>query len=63
LSTTGYAASILEIALETFDYFQVLRACFNLLMRKHMLLKVEPKEIMTGIRARKEDEDWENEQP
>lgn len=38
---------------ETFDYFQVLRACFNLLMRKNMLLKHQPKEIFTGHKARK----------
>jgi len=39
--------------METFDYFQVLHACFNLLMRKQMLLKSQPKEIFTGVRARK----------
>jgi len=39
--------------IETFDYFKVMHACFNLLMRKQMLLKVQPKEIFTGKRARK----------
>jgi hypothetical protein len=39
--------------IETFDYFKVLHACFNLLMRKDMLLKRQPKEIFTGRRARK----------
>lgn len=37
---------------ETFDYFQVLHACFNLLMRRNMLLKHQPKEIFTGHKAR-----------
>lgn len=32
---------------ESFDYLAVFHACFNLLMRKHMLLKTEAKEIMT----------------
>jgi len=41
---------------ETFDYFQVLHACFNLLMRKQMLLKNQPKEIFTGHRARNTEE-------
>lgn len=44
---------------ETFNYFQVLRACFNLLMRKHMLLKHQPKEIFTGTRARGEEPEFE----
>jgi len=44
---------------ETFDYFQVLHSCFNLLMRKHMLLKYQPKEIFTGHRARGEEPDYE----
>lgn len=39
--------------IETFDYFKVLHACFNLLMRKQMLLKTQPKEIFTGKRAKK----------
>ena len=37
---------------ETFDYFKVFHACFNLLQRAHMLLKTQPKEIFTGHRAR-----------
>ncbi len=36
---------------QSFDFFKVLHACFNLLMRKHMLLKIQPKEIMTGLPA------------
>lgn len=36
---------------ESFDFFKVLHACFNLLMRRHMLLKMQPKEIMTGLPA------------
>lgn len=50
---------------ETFDYFQVLHACFNLLMRKQMLLKNQPKEIFTGHRARtgKEMEEIDYEPP
>ena len=44
---------------ETFDYFKVLHSCFNLLMRKNMLLKYQPKEIFTGKRARKEAEEIE----
>lgn len=47
---------------ETFNYFQVLHACFNLLMRRNMLLKSQPKEIMTGRRARGEQEDFEQPQ-
>jgi hypothetical protein len=38
---------------ESFDYFKVLHACFNLLMRKNMLLKIQPKEIITGLPAEK----------
>lgn len=41
---------------ETFDYMKVLHACFNLLMRKNMLLKIQPKEIFTGKKARGEEE-------
>ena len=44
---------VTQIQIETFDYFKVLHACFNLLHRKQMLLKTQPKEIMTGRRARK----------
>lgn len=44
---------------ESFDYFKVLHACFNLLMRKHMLLKIQPKEIFTGNRARGEEQQFE----
>lgn len=47
--------------IETFDYFKVLHACFNLLMRKHMLLKIQPKEIMTGKKARGEEPEFEQE--
>ena len=31
------------------NYFEMYHAVFNLLMRKHMLLKIQPKEIFTGI--------------
>jgi hypothetical protein len=44
---------------ESFDYFKVLHACFNLLMRKHMLLKIQPKEIFTGNKARGEEQQFE----
>jgi len=43
---------------ETFNYFQVLHSCFNLLMRRNMLLKRQPKEIFTGVRARKAQEPY-----
>lgn len=33
------------------NYFEMYHAVFNLLMRKHMLLKIQPKEIMTGLPA------------
>lgn len=33
------------------NYFDMYHAVFNLLMRKHMLLKIQPKEIMTGLPA------------
>ncbi len=36
---------------QTFDFFKVLHACFNLLMRKNMLMKGQPKEIFTGLPA------------
>lgn len=39
----------LEIA--QLNYFEMYHAVFNLLMRKHMLLKIQPKEIMTGLPA------------
>lgn len=45
--------------IETFDYFKVFHACFNLLHRRDMLLKMQPKEIATGKRARKEQETFE----
>lgn len=35
----------------TFDYFKVFNAVVNLLNRRHMLLKPQYKEIMTGIKA------------
>jgi len=46
-------------SVETFDFFKVLHACFNLLMRKNMLLKIQPKEIFTGKRARGEEQEYE----
>lgn len=44
---------------ETFDYFKVFHACFNLLHRRHMLLKMEEKEIATGRKARGEEPAYE----
>jgi hypothetical protein len=44
---------------QTFDYFKVFHACFNLLQRRNMLLKQQPKEIATGRKARKEQEKLE----
>lgn len=40
-----------ERLVRTFDYFKVFNAVVNLLNRRHMLLKPQYKEIMTGIRA------------
>lgn len=45
--------------IETFNTFQVLHACFNLLMRKNMLLKIQPKEIFTGKKGAGEEEEFE----
>ena len=45
--------------IETFDYLQVLHATINLLMRAKMLLRIQPKEIFTGLKARGEDPDYE----
>lgn len=39
------------------NYFQMYHAVFNLLMRKHMLLKIQPKEIFTGQPFIKEEEE------
>ena len=49
----------MKARVETFNYFQVLHACFNLLMRRNMLLKSQPKEIFTGKRARGEQPEFE----
>jgi len=38
------------------NYFQMYHAVFNLLMRKKMLLKTQPKEIMTGLKATGDEE-------
>lgn len=38
------------------NYFQMYHAVFNLLMRKKMLLKTQPKEIMTGLPATGQEE-------
>jgi len=35
--------------------FEMYHAVFNLLMRKHMLLQAQPKEIMTGLHATGEE--------
>jgi len=40
-----------ERLVRTFDYFKVFNAVVNLLNRRHMLLKPQYKEIMTGKRA------------
>ncbi|MCJ7761054.1 hypothetical protein MUP59_07955 [Candidatus Bathyarchaeota archaeon] len=40
-----------ERLVRTFDYFKVFNAVVNLLNRRHMLLKPQYKEIMTGIKA------------
>ena len=43
------------------NYFMMYHAVFNLLMRKHMLLKAQTKEIMGGIPEITEDDKlWEN---
>lgn len=47
---------------ETFDYFKVLHACFNLLHRRHMLLKIQPKEIFTGHKARGGEDEYNPEE-
>lgn len=39
------------------NYFEMYHAVFNLLMRKNMLLKIQPKEIMTGIPFEKEPDE------
>jgi len=44
---------------DTFDYFKVFHACFNLLHRRHMLMKSEEKEIATGVKARGEEPAYE----
>ena len=38
------------------NYFEMYHAVFNLLMRKKMLLKTQPKEIMTGLPATGQEE-------
>lgn len=38
------------------NYFQMYHAVFNLLMRKKMLLKTQPKEIMTGLKSTGQEE-------
>lgn len=39
------------------NYFEMYHAVFNLLMRKNMLLKIMPKEIMTGLPFEKEEDE------
>jgi len=39
------------LKIEQINYFDMYHAVFNLLMRKHMLLQAQPKEIMTGLPA------------
>lgn len=45
------------IRIRHLNYFELYHAVFNLLMRKHMLLKIQPKEIFTGIPAITEDDE------
>jgi len=45
--------------IETFDYLQVLHATINLLMRAKMLLRIQPKEIFTGLKARGEEPEFD----
>ena len=52
----GIPAFIKETKL---NYFEMYHAVFNLLMRKHMLLKMNPKEIMRGIPFQKEPDENE----
>lgn len=52
----GIPAFIKETKL---NYFEMYHAVFNLLMRKHMLLKINPKEIMGGIPFQKEPDEAE----
>ena len=39
------------VKIRQLNYFQMYHSVFNLLMRKKMLLKTQPKEIMTGLPA------------
>lgn len=41
------------------NYFEMYHAVFNLLMRKNMLLKIQPKEIMTGLPFEKEEDEMD----
>ena len=50
----GIPAFIME---KKMNYFEMYHAVFNLLMRKNMLLKIQPKEIMTGIPFEKEPDE------
>lgn len=44
------------------NYFEMYHAVFNLLMRKNMLLKIQPKEIMLGIPFEKEPDEMSEEE-
>lgn len=44
------------------NYFEMYHAVFNLLMRKNMLLKIQPKEIMLGIPFEKEEDEMSEEE-
>jgi len=50
----GIPAFITE---QRLNYFEMYHAVFNLLMRKNMLLKIQPKEIMTGLPFAKEPDE------
>lgn len=43
---------------QSFDYFKVFNAVINLLNRRHMLLKQQYKEIMTGRKGKKEEKEY-----
>jgi hypothetical protein len=48
--------------IQKLNYFEVYHAVFNLLMRKNMLLKIQPKEIMLGIPFGKEEDEMSEEE-
>ena len=48
--------------IKSFDYFKVFNAVINLLNRRHMLLKLQYKEIFTGRKAKKGQKAYEPEE-